>query len=237
MVFTSKNQSGLDIDIRINNVCVESVLREHTYCLPVKLERTHRMYMYKIIKICRNTVKNKKNLHKPSLVTLYHSFAYPYLIYCNQVCGNNYPTVINRLVLIQKKLVRIITCCPYRAHTEPLIYTNKMLSVTNLNVYLTGIFTYQCINKEITELFLNFFCTNSDGHDHVPRHSADLYIPYRSLAFKTSVSSFMEQMCGIQYQIKLKIPNLYTCLNSNFAPIWLKSNCLNITMPSVWIII
>ena len=93
----------------------------------------------------------------------------------------DYPTVINSLVLIQKKLVRIITCSPYRAHTEPLMYANKMLSVTNINMYLTGIFMYQCVNKETPELFLNFFCTNSDFHDHDTRHAADLYVPYGRL--------------------------------------------------------
>ena len=117
-------------------------------------------------------------LHKPSLLTLYYSFAYPYLIYCNQVWGNNYPTVINKLVLIQRKLVRIITCSPYRAHTESLMYANKMLSVSDINIYLTGTFMYQCIHKEAPEMFLNLFHTNSDFHDHDTRHSEDLHVPY-----------------------------------------------------------
>ena len=112
---------------------------------------------------------------------MYYYFAYPYVIYCNQVWGNDYPTVINSLVLIQKKLVRIITWSPYRAHTEPSMYANKMLSVTNINIYLTGIFMYHCVNKETPELFFNFFCTNSDFHDHDTRHAADLYVPYGRL--------------------------------------------------------
>ena len=40
---------------------------------------------------------------------------------------------------------------------------------------------YQCVNKETPELFLNFFCTNSDFHDHDTRHAADLYVPYGRL--------------------------------------------------------
>ena len=125
--------------------------------------------------------KAKKKLHKPSLITLYYSFAYPYMIYCNQVWGNNYPTIINKLVLIQKKLVRIITCSPYRAHTEPLMYAYKILSSTDINTYLTGTFMYQCIHKDAPELFLNFFSTNSDYHDRDTRHSSDLHVPYGRL--------------------------------------------------------
>ena len=115
------------------------------------------------------------------MITLYYSFAYPYMIYCNQLWGNNYPTIINKLVLIQKKLVRIITCSPYRAHTEPLMYANKILSPTDINTYLTGTFMYQCIHKDAPELFLNCFSTNSDYHDHDARHSEDLHVPYGRL--------------------------------------------------------
>ena len=103
------------------------------------------------------------------------------MIYCNQVWGNNYPTIINKLVLIQKKLVRIITCSPYIAHTEPLMYANKILSPTDINAYLTGTFMYQCMHKDAPELFLNFFSTTSDYHDHDTRHSEDLHVPYGRL--------------------------------------------------------
>ena len=76
------------------------------------------------------------------------------------------------------KLVRIITCSPYRAHTEPLMYANKMLSVNDINRYLTGTFMYQCIHKGAPEMFLNLFHTNSNFHDHDTRHSEDLHVPY-----------------------------------------------------------
>ena len=130
------------------------------------------------MKMYWNFVKSHKKLHKSSLFTLYYSFAHPYLIYCNQVWENNYPTVINKLVLIQKKLARIITCSSYRAHTEPLIYANKMLSVSAINRYLTGTFMYQCIHKEAPEMFLKLFHTNSNFHDYDTRHSEDLHVPH-----------------------------------------------------------
>ena len=134
--------------------------------------------MQETIKMYWNFVKSQKRLHKPSLFTLYHFFVYSYLIYYNQVWGNNYPTAINKLVLIQKKLVRIITYSPYIAHTEPLMYANKMLSVSDINRYLTGTFMYQFIHKEAPERFLNLFHTNSNFHDHDTRHSEDLNVPY-----------------------------------------------------------
>ena len=185
MVFTSRNKSVSDIDIRINNVSIERVYVTKFLGILIDSQlnwKHHIEYTCKKLSKCIGILsKAKKKLHKPSLITLYYSFAYPYMIYCNQVWGNNYPTIINKLVLIQKKLVRIITCSPYRAHTEPLMYANKILSPTDINTYLTGTFMYQCIHKDAPELFLNFFSTNSDYHDHDTRHSEDLHVPYGRL--------------------------------------------------------
>ena len=64
------------------------------------------------------------------------------------------------------------------------MYANKKLSVTNINIYMTEILMYLYVNKETPELFLNFFCTNSDFHDHDTRHSADLYVPHGRLKIR-----------------------------------------------------
>ena len=47
--------------------------------------------------------KARKKLSKSSLINLYYSFAYPYLIYCNHVWGHNYTTFLEKLYLVQKK--------------------------------------------------------------------------------------------------------------------------------------
>ena len=61
---------------------------------------------------------------------------------------------LNNAVIVQKKLIRIITCSSFRAHTEPLMFANKFMSLSNINFYMTCIFLYQC-----TPL-LHLSCTN-----------------------------------------------------------------------------
>ena len=95
------------------------------------------------------SARPEKKIAKSSLINLYHSFAYPYLIYCNHVFGNNYPTNLENLHLVQKKLIMIITCSPYRAHTEPLCRANRILNVTDINTYIIGIFMYDCMNENV----------------------------------------------------------------------------------------
>ena len=53
--------------------------------------------------------KARRYLSKNSLVNLYHSFVYPYLIYCIEVWGNASECHLDQLFLMQKKIIRIIT--------------------------------------------------------------------------------------------------------------------------------
>ena len=52
--------------------------------------------------------KARKLLDKETLITLYYTFIYPCMCYCNHVWGNTYVTYLEKLFLMQKKIVRII---------------------------------------------------------------------------------------------------------------------------------
>ena len=143
---------------------------------------THIEYVCKKLAKCVGIIsKARKKLHKPSLITLYYSFAFPYLTYCNHVWGNNYPTTLAKLKLIQKRLIRIITCSPYRAHTEPLLYAHNLVNVTDINVYIVGIFMYHCLLGDLPDIFDNFFVRNRDVHQYNVRNADDLHVAYARL--------------------------------------------------------
>ena len=117
MIFTARNKTATDLDININKVRIERVYETKFLGVLVDSQLTwkqHIEYTCKKLSKCIGILsKARKKLCRSSLLTLYYSFAYPYLIYCNQVWGNNYQTVLNKLLLVQKKLVRIITCSPF----------------------------------------------------------------------------------------------------------------------------
>ena len=50
--------------------------------------------------------KSRFYISKFSLRTLYYSLVYPYLYYCTIVRGSTYPSNRNRLVLLQKRVIR-----------------------------------------------------------------------------------------------------------------------------------
>ena len=73
-------------------------------------------------------IKARKNLRNESLKSLYYSFIYPYLIYCNQVWGSAYKTNITPLFILQKRSLRIITGVHPRSPSEPLFCQLKFLN-------------------------------------------------------------------------------------------------------------
>jgi hypothetical protein len=68
-----------------------------------------------------------------SLKLIYYALVYPYLIYGNLVRGNAYKSHIQKLVNIQKKIVRLMTFKSYFDHTEPIFIDLKILNFYKLN--------------------------------------------------------------------------------------------------------
>ena len=154
--------------------------------------KKYRNKLNQLIKIAeRKYYHERKKLCKSSLINLYFSFAYPYLIYCNHVWGNNYTTSLEKLLLVQKKIIRIITCSPFRAHTEPLIVANRILNVYDISSYISGMLMYECMCDNVPSSLHDFFQTNSDVHSHATRYANDIHVPHgrldvRRFSFKIS---------------------------------------------------
>ena len=95
--------------------------------------------------------------------------------------GSTYQTNLASVVLVQKTLIRIITCSPFRAHTEPLMIANRLMSVSDINVYMTCIFVYQCLSENVLDIFRDFYFTNRNVHGRETRQADDLRAPYGRL--------------------------------------------------------
>ena len=49
-----------------------------------------------------------------------------------------------------------MTCSPFRAHTEPLYFANKVLNIYDINDYIIGTFMYECLYGNILDIFRNY---------------------------------------------------------------------------------
>ena len=94
------------------------------------------MISKKIIKCAAiiSRIRHFTNLN--SLKLIYYALVYPYLTYGNLIWGNAYKSHIQKLVNIQKKVVRLMTFKSYSEHTEPIFNDLKILNLSKLNEYL-----------------------------------------------------------------------------------------------------
>ena len=59
-------------------------------------------------------------LTRASLRTLYFSMVYPYLQYCNIVWASTYSINLRRIVVLQKRIIRILNTSKFDAHTDSI---------------------------------------------------------------------------------------------------------------------
>ena len=120
--------------------------------------------------------KVRKYLNSETLISLYYSFIYPYLIYCNHVWGNTCKSNMNSVVLLQKKIIRIICGVKPREHTDTLYIKLKLLKCEDINKYLLSRLMYRIHHSDIT-MIDGYFIKNSNIHNYNTRQSDHYHVP------------------------------------------------------------
>ena len=96
MVFSPRNKFINNLDVRINNTTIGRVYDTKFVGVQIDAQLSWKKHIeYTCNKLSKSVgiiLKARMKLHKTALVTLYYSFAYPYLIYCNLVWGSTYST-------------------------------------------------------------------------------------------------------------------------------------------------
>ncbi|MFZ2539770.1 MAG: reverse transcriptase family protein, partial [Oscillospiraceae bacterium] len=142
----------------------------------------------------------KFRLSEATLNSLYNTLVLPYLNYGNVIWASNKPTRLKPILLLQKRLMRIITCSHYNAHTLPLFARLKQLTVFDLNELLIATFMYRHYNNDLPDIFNDYFYRNSNIHEHFTRHSTKLHI------------SFARTDC-MKSQLSIRGPKLWNSIN------------------------
>ena len=89
-------------------------------------------------KVSKSTgILNRIKNHVPHsiLKLLYSSLIYSHFSYCNLIWGGTFSSHIQRLVLLQKKSIRIINNSNYLAHTNELFIKNSLLKMADINIF------------------------------------------------------------------------------------------------------
>ena len=125
---------------------------------------------------------------------MYYSFVYPYFNYCIHVWGSCYKTNLNKVILLQKKAVRIISGADRLSHSEPLFTSFEILNIDKIFSYNIGLMMYKFHHRKLPLIFDDFFTRNAEIHSHHTRQSNCLHVPLfstetgkRSFRFKAVI--------------------------------------------------
>ena len=122
----SKSIDSLPIDISLENYsldCVSSikflgVVVDNKLSWKNHIDNIHNKISRNVGIICRL----KSHLPSKSLLMLYSSLILPYLNYGLLAWGSTYHSFADKLLLLQKKVLRIIFNCSPFSHTDPLFF-------------------------------------------------------------------------------------------------------------------
>ena len=181
MVFTNAKNNRPKSKLKIEGESISEVPK--TKFLGVMIDQKlnwqhHISYIScKVAKGIGIIIKLRKILNKESLQSLYYAFVYPYMMYCNPVWGNASAVHINKLHVLQKKIVRIIAGVKPRTSTDDLFRNLNIMKLDEINIFLIAQLMHKQYTADVIPVFQNMFITNSDIHSYETRQSNHLNIP------------------------------------------------------------
>ena len=181
MIFKPKRKKVVMCsDIMINGIKIDEV--KYTKFLGVTID-SDLSWKNHIDSICSKIAKNIGILTKArsifrtdTMQSLYYCFIYPYISYCIHVWGSTFQTYLNKILLLQKRVIRLIAGVNRKTHSTPLFDSLCILTVEKLYSYNVGLFMYKYHHGWLSQIF-DVFQRNSDVHYHDTRQSQFLHLP------------------------------------------------------------
>ena len=147
IIFGSKHLPSADLIVKIDEVLLTQV--DCTKFLGVLVDakttwKSHIALIAKKISRGLGAIKRVKRLLPANIILLlYHTMITPYLTYCCIVWGCASPTNLQKLRVLQKRAIRIISNAPYRNPSTPLFKKLELLRLDDLITLQTALFIYK----------------------------------------------------------------------------------------------
>lgn len=122
-----------------------------------------------------------QNQRRHYIITQYS----PSTVVCNIAWSLTYPTHLNRVFLLQKRIVRIIARAEYLAPTATLSRKLKVPDIFGINTFLIASFmsVYSWHNQLLLNAFTNLFSTSQQIHIYITRYATN-YRPHHCTNIK-----------------------------------------------------
>ena len=185
MVLTMKKNPEINQSVHINGQVIEQVNKFKFLGVIIDSHlkwADHVQYIRKKISKGLGIIyKAKRVLNPATLLTLYYSFVYPYLLYCIEVWGNASKGLMLSLLKLQKRALRLIKSVPIRTESEPLFKSLELLTVFKLYIFKIGLFMHKFITDKVAQCTNDLFKRTYEIHGRSTRQGNKLYIPFTRL--------------------------------------------------------
>ena len=112
-----------------------------------------------------------------TLLTLYYSFIFPYLLYCIEVWGSSNITLFQSVFKLQKRAVRIIVSANFKAHTDPIFQRLKILPLKKIYHFSLILLMFKYTHNLLPDIFEILFTRNFSVHQYNTRQAAQIHVP------------------------------------------------------------
>ena len=181
LLFTRKSRNNLQLNIVIDGFPIELSNKTKFLGVVVSEDLNWKYHIEKItLKIAKGIgllKKLKNKLNVSTLIQLYYSFIYPYLNYCNIIWGMAPKTYVNKLFLLQKKIIRVIFRLGFRESTCEILETLNMLTIYELNVFNLCVFMRKLLMNNVPCILRERFSMRADIHIHDTRSASLFNLP------------------------------------------------------------
>jgi hypothetical protein len=103
------------------------------------------------------------------LLSLYHSLFHSHMSYGICIYGTAESQYISKIILIQKRAIRLISKAPFNAHTEPLFKNLRVLNFSKTLELQLSMLMWQHDHGELPDCFNSYFKKVSAIHTHNTR--------------------------------------------------------------------
>ena len=183
MVFRPKHKNDVIPDILINDSKINEVYKAKFLGVIIDSKLSwneHVKFVIKKVSKCSGIIiKARKYFNTITLVNLYNTLILPFISYCVHIWGAAANLHLNKIHVLQKKIIRIISGLRPRTHTKPFFDQLKIMTVHQLYSYYVGVFMYKLFHKKLPPIF-NMFERISNVHNHSTRQIDSFYIQYSS---------------------------------------------------------
>jgi ribonuclease P/MRP protein subunit RPP40 len=125
-------------------------------------------------------------------LTIYFSLIYPYLTFCNMIWASTYDSRLKKLVILQKRAIRIISGVSYCSHTGPIFLKLKLLKFHQIRHFQIAVFMYKFNHSLLPPWYDHYYKIGTDYHSYNTRASKS----YRTIFARTNVRRFSIKFSG-----------------------------------------